>query len=210
MAYIFITIFILSAWHFVYDGILLPSFRLELRYKLYALRDRLRMLKCDHDAEISDEVFNNLQESIVSILHILPGITVSLLMDVQKEFRADETLKRRIEARRALLRTCKVKEVHEVKAGIYGITTKALILNTGGWLPLLIVPIVVGFIVAALIQLGINLLGKCKIFVQLGINVLGKCKIFAFKLASRIAFTPQARLDSMVPATSLIGVEAFD
>ena len=42
MITLFYILIILAVWHFVYEAILLPSIRWNLRNELFALRDRLR------------------------------------------------------------------------------------------------------------------------------------------------------------------------
>jgi len=46
----------LAVYHFVYEGILAPSFRLKLRFELFELRDELRKLKISHAEDLRDEI----------------------------------------------------------------------------------------------------------------------------------------------------------
>ena len=55
--------------HFIYESIILPSIRLSLRFKLFALRDQLRRMVMQGTA--SDEVFRIQQSSINNAINML-------------------------------------------------------------------------------------------------------------------------------------------
>jgi hypothetical protein len=153
MAILIYILFFATIFHFVYESILLPSWRLELRYKLFALRDEARQLKFKYTAELSDDVFLHVQHSINTSISLLPHMTPSLIADAKREFDTNPHLQRVIEKRTELLDSCKIQEVRDVmdKAAKYSLT--ALTLNIGGWFlylsPIFLIVIPIMFFVGA-------------------------------------------------------------
>jgi hypothetical protein len=136
---------VLTLIHFIYEGILAPSFRATLRLNLFALRDRLRKLKMEKQDELSDEVFRELQDSINFAAVRLNQIDLRLLKNARDAFERDEKLRRRVERRIAMIEACPVAELHEIRREYFEVLDNALATNMGGWFPYL-VPIIIGFI----------------------------------------------------------------
>jgi hypothetical protein len=134
MKYLIYSLVILAAWHFVYDGILLPSFRLKLRYRLFELRDRLRLVKVQERSKLSDEVFSTLQGGINTGLRLLPYTDFHLAKRIDEAIRSDEGLRRRIEQRVASVAACPVEEAKQIYADLQRVAGDAFFANTAGWL----------------------------------------------------------------------------
>jgi len=92
MSALFFIIIALAVVHFIYEGIVLPSIRLSLRYKLFALRDELRWLKIDKSSEVNNESFAYLQSAINNSIKLLPAINVKALFSVNKIFEKNPEL----------------------------------------------------------------------------------------------------------------------
>ncbi|HEV7398279.1 MAG TPA: hypothetical protein VGN86_17335 [Pyrinomonadaceae bacterium] len=145
LAVILILLAILTLIHFVYEGILAPSFRARLRLNLFSLRDKLRKLKMERREELSDEVFLDLQASINFAATRLSKVDLVLLMNARRAFEQDEHLRKRAEHRNALFEACPIEELHTIRHEYFDILDDALAINSGGWMPYLI-PILVGLL----------------------------------------------------------------
>jgi hypothetical protein len=144
-AYILATLVVLTLIHFIYEGILAPSFRANLRLNLFTLRDRLRKLKMEKRHEISDEVFRDLQGSLNFAATRLNQVDLRLLKNARDAFERDKKLRERVERRIAIFEACPIAEVHEIRREYFEVMDNALAVNTAGWVPYLI-PIIVGLI----------------------------------------------------------------
>lgn len=133
MKYLLLVLVCLAVWHFVYDGILLPTLRLRLRYRLFALRDRLRSLKASERA-FDDAVYTHLQGSINNGLSFLHVIDMQFVADITAAIAQDEALRKRVEDRRLAVDACPIREVKEIYHRIGSIGESAVFSNSGGWL----------------------------------------------------------------------------
>ena len=114
MAYLFVILVIVCFWHFVYEGILLPSIRLKLRFKLYALRDDIRNLKINESQEFKDNEFNHMHGIINGMLQILPVLNISFVRRMIREEANNANLKSVIEQRRQMIESCSIGKVQEI------------------------------------------------------------------------------------------------
>ncbi len=144
---LFITLIAFAFIYFVYEGILAPSLRAKLRLDLFALRDELRDLKIEHRAELSDEVFRELQTAINGAVTRLNQIDLRLLRNTRLAFQNDEKLRKRVARRIAILEACSVEEVRVIRDKYSDLLDNALIINTAGCIPYL-VPVFFGFLFA--------------------------------------------------------------
>ncbi|OHX67390.1 hypothetical protein [Flammeovirga pacifica] len=132
-----ILIFTLFAiFHFVYEGIILPNKRLEYRYKLFALRDQLRVLKSNNEKELNDELFLILDDSISTTIQYLPYFSLSFLRDAEKILNKDDKYIEIVEERKKKFNNCKIEEFHEIKNKLSDYSFDVLAFNSGGWLPI--------------------------------------------------------------------------
>ena len=138
MATLIFIFFVLAGFHFIYDGIIAPNFRMQLRYKLFELRDRLIKLKIDNREELKDQVFDSLNHSINSAIHYLPHFSLFLVKVAHDEMGSSQVLRDEIEKKVALINSCKMDEVQEISQlrDFYFFT--GFLINSGGWLPVLI------------------------------------------------------------------------
>lgn len=157
MTTLFFILIIGSIFHFIYESILLPMFRLELRYKLFKLRDRLRNLKLENSESIDDNVFYLLEDTICTIINRLPYLSISSKIDASKEFENNAAFRKRVENSVHLLKSCNNKEVEDINEKISNISLVAFLLNAGGWiyilLPILLIVFIFAFITSKVAQL---------------------------------------------------------
>ena len=145
MTYLIYALVIVTAWHFLWEVVLAPSFRLRLRYEMFCLRDELRWLyhrKPDGDDK---EVFRYLQGSVNSVIRLLPGIDFSLRFMVERAIAKDEQLRERIKKRRKRIDACGNREVRQLEGRIVRVARQAFIVNTGGWL-IYLAPLAIAFL----------------------------------------------------------------
>lgn len=88
-----IAIYVLAALvilHYVYEGILAPSFRLQIRYQLFAVRDEIRRLD---GACAEGDAFLYLNKSVNNAIRVLPFFDVAAIVDVRRDVSEDRSLK---------------------------------------------------------------------------------------------------------------------
>lgn len=142
MAIFFIALVALAAYHFIYEAIIAPSLRFEMRLKLFALRDELRTLRLQHPESISDEIFQDLQSSLNATISRLGLIDLRMLITAHELFEHDEKLQKRAEQRDELIRSCPIPQVGAIRQRQLDLVGWALAINGGGWLPYLF-PVIV-------------------------------------------------------------------
>ncbi|AYB34816.1 hypothetical protein [Chryseolinea soli] len=114
MTYLFVTLVIICLWHFIYEGILLPSIRLKLRFELYALRDGLRDLKINENHKFKDSEFDHLHDIINGMLEVLPVLNINFVRRMIRAEESDPDLKDVIEQRRRAIESCSIGGVREI------------------------------------------------------------------------------------------------
>src|SRR5437016_3219603 len=113
LATLFIIFGLIALFHFIYQGIILPSIRQRLRYRLFELRDRLRTLNIRHKNDLQQEVFDYLQRSINNTIKYLHRIDLELIVTsraIVKDKDVDEFIKKH----NAMLDNCDIDEVRDI------------------------------------------------------------------------------------------------
>lgn len=151
MAYFFIALFVFALYHFIYEAILAPSLRLDLRFEAFILRDELRNLKINNAEALHDRHFNYLQDSINTLIAMLARFDLATISQIENEIKRDPELQKRAELRLAALDDCEFPEAKRIRRASIAIASKALAVNSGGWL----IYVVPGFMAIA-IYLGLS------------------------------------------------------
>ncbi|HEY6019994.1 MAG TPA: hypothetical protein VIY48_08865 [Candidatus Paceibacterota bacterium] len=133
MSYLLLSIMLLAVFHFVYESIVAPSWRLSIRFRLFALRDELRTLKMNHGEQLDNKHFNYLQDSINSIIHALPRIEVTTVAHIKLAIESDPELKARLVARQKILDDCVFPEMGEIRKRSIKLSLEVLAANSAGW-----------------------------------------------------------------------------
>lgn len=133
MSYLILAITLLAIFHFIYDGIIAPSLRLEARYELFALRDQLRELKKERGNHLADKHFTHLQDTINTMLANLAQFDVGTIYLIEQEFKRDKDLKKRIDARIRVMDDCTDPDAREIRKKALWIGGKATAVNSGAW-----------------------------------------------------------------------------
>jgi len=100
MILIFLILGLYALLHFILESIVAPSVRFNIRLDLFAMRDKLRLLKIN-DPEIGDEVFGVLQDGINGAIKYLYDIDIPFLLHCDVLVNRDPQLKESVEKRRA-------------------------------------------------------------------------------------------------------------
>jgi hypothetical protein len=124
----------LATFHWIYESILAPSFRLDLRFQLFALRDELRVLKMDFEGDLKDKHFDYLQDSINALISMLSRLDWATLHAITKELGQNSDLRLKIEARTKVLDDCTISQARDIRRRSVHIASHALIVNTGGFI----------------------------------------------------------------------------
>ena len=111
---------------------------MSMRYKLFALRDRLRMLKIEHGEDIKRDVYQIVEENINTAINVLPFYTGSYIIKAGKIFDENEKLKRSVENRVKKVDSCNILEIREISAKATDYTLQTLLFNSGGWIPYMV------------------------------------------------------------------------
>lgn len=141
MANLFIILFIFAMFHFIYESILSPMFRMEIRYKLFETRDKLRNFKLQNINACDDETFDLLDDYASKTINMLPLYNFSNLYFASK-VKGDEKLLKEVSKHSELIKNSKFDELKKIDKEITRAAVKSLIVNSGGWI-YIIVPIVV-------------------------------------------------------------------
>jgi len=144
MIYLIYFFVLATIFHFVWEAILAPSFRLSLRYELFRMRDLVRKLHHECPDDCSEDVYRYLQGGINNGIRLLPKTDLVLLSAIEQAMKTDEALRKRIEKRRELLDACINPDVKQIRTDVQKISQKALLINLGGW-AIYVVPVIVAF-----------------------------------------------------------------
>lgn len=160
MTTLFFILLGLGLFHFIYEGIILPSYRMKLRYDLFALRDKLRRTKAEKGEAVDKKVYLLIQESLNNQIKFLPHITINLVWRALRDIKADPELATDISQRIALVNNTDLPELKEINEAGSKILATALIWNSLGLLiyvlPLIVavmaIVYVLGFIFKSIVQ----------------------------------------------------------
>ncbi|WP_116808358.1 hypothetical protein [Steroidobacter cummioxidans] len=145
MYYCIVILVAVAILQFVYESIIAPSLRLELRFELFKLRDEVRLLKIDssgagNGVEFAELHFYELQDSINSLISLLFRFDLATVSAISAEIERDAELKRRVVERSRILDDCALPEILAIRGEQFRIATKALVVNSGPVLIWLVLP----------------------------------------------------------------------
>jgi len=118
---------------FIYDGILVPSMRLRLRFQLFELRDEARGLKVDDNDGFDDKAFDVLEEFLNVAIGLLPRANISLVAQARQAFANNPELRTAVAERRKIIESCSRREVADIQHRAAQILDWAFLANSGGW-----------------------------------------------------------------------------
>lgn len=132
---LFFVFLALVVFHFIYDAIIAPSLRFELRLSLFELRDRIRMLKILHGNQFDDKLYFHLQDAVNKQILLLHNINVVGLVQAYKLVANNRELANRLRDLERMVEDCEIEEIKQMHnyqlPKAFG---KALAANSGGWM----------------------------------------------------------------------------
>jgi len=133
MAILILLILAIAAYHFIYDGIILPSIRQNSRNKLYQLRDELRWEMIEGIDNNDIPAFNLVHDSLNVFVNRLPMITLSMQKQFHTDLQNNETLQKTINKRKKTIEDCSNSKIKQIVLDINDILEATYIANAGGW-----------------------------------------------------------------------------
>ena len=148
MTLLFALFIILGIWHLYYENVISNSFKKGIRYDLYALRDRLRMLNISGKIKSKDDklTYQILDDSICHMINSVDDITVSNYLERKKKYKQNKEYKKVVDIVQNLIEKSENKELDKIDDNITFLGSKALVINHMGWLPYAIAPLFLWFI----------------------------------------------------------------
>lgn len=121
----------LSIIHIVYENIILPSIRLHYKYKLFSLRDKLRLMQHNNtDNTLTDAIYS-LQAAVNNMVALLPNIDGYLLFKTREAFIKDPSFKNRVNKRIEKLKLYRSEEIRIIHKSIKNTFKTILLFNSG-------------------------------------------------------------------------------
>ncbi len=133
MSILIIAIMIISAWHAIFEGIVAPTIRVRLRFLMFEIRDELRKLKIDRGNQFGDKAFMMMEESVNNVIRLMAKITITKVISAQRVLAGDESLTKSVEARIALLDSCKIDQLQDLRRRSANVFMWAFLVNSAGW-----------------------------------------------------------------------------
>lgn len=130
MTFTVIAVILIVSFHFIYDGIILPSIRLHFRNELFSLRDKLRSIEINGGVTKEDEISFSIVESSVNNsikkLHAFNFVNLNKASKIEGiQEKATERLK--------VISNSKNKEILNIFSQASEVTFHVFIANMGGW-----------------------------------------------------------------------------
>lgn len=142
MNYFIEAVIFLALWHFVYDGIILPSLRLMLRSRLFKIRDKLRMHKIKSGSRINVSAFNIVHSGINNLINRLPYLDWKIKRDIAQEIERNPELLHKLNKRIEAINSCEDEELKKIFKKANSVVRLAFAANAGAWF-IYLIPVVI-------------------------------------------------------------------
>src|ERR1044071_2858454 len=129
----FILLMALTLFHFIYDGIIAPSLRFDLRFRLFTLRDELRAAKIKHREEIDEEAFCFLQNTINNTIKHINLASLKVYFSARHLTPDDEKFMERVDKLEEKIDSCPITTVKDIRDKHTWLIGYAFLINSGGW-----------------------------------------------------------------------------
>ena len=133
IVYLIFTAFFLAILHFVVEGIAAPAARWHYRLEVFALRDKLRMLRLSEPENISPEAFEALESGVNNTISLIKVFDFWFAMKTRSHLQSNPDLEKRIERRYRAAEECTNEEFHEIAGRLNVILTTIMMWNSAGW-----------------------------------------------------------------------------
>ena len=139
MATFFLILATLAIIHFIIEGIV-PSTRMNLRFKLFEIRDRLRKVRHEYGVVLDTEVYHYLENSINNSIQHLHLINLNVVIDATRSIASNPQLRAEVQKRIDMLTRCQLKEIKDIQKEYTIAFAKTIATNCAGWF-IYIIPI---------------------------------------------------------------------
>ena len=129
-----LVLFGLGIFHFIYEGVIAPSLRKLIQYKLFELRDSLRLLRYEGSDSCSKDVFVVLQESLNNSINLTKIATWHLIRKMRDLIAEDQHVRSEVERRRQILKSCQHPTIKHIRDRQFDLLIWAVLINNGGLL----------------------------------------------------------------------------
>jgi hypothetical protein len=160
MVTIFFILVALAVFHFIYEGILAPSYKFTARLKLFRLRDELRLIKIENPETLTDELFSEIQETLNRQIHYFDRFNVVNVIRAYKSIKGDAELDQRVWIFNEWLKDCPIPEVREIHTKSMALFWETVAINNGGLIAISL-PI---FVIVTILDLLGRLAAKLSIY----------------------------------------------
>lgn len=133
MSYLIVTVIFFTLWHFVYDGVILPSLRLMFRNRLFEIRDRLRMHRIKSGNQTNMSVFDIVHDGINTLINRLPYIDIKSKVEMDREIASNPELLRKVKEGIEMINSCEDEELKNIFRETNIVVRTVLIANSGAW-----------------------------------------------------------------------------
>lgn len=149
MATLIVVLAIVAGMHFIYEGIIAPSLRDELKDRMFELRDELRAIRMERRNDCPKEAFEIAHNGINQYVNRLHWVTISFITEFSLEHR-DPKLRAEVQRRRRIVEECGIPELSDVVKRGNKVVERALLVNSAALLVLALPPVVVAAVATAL------------------------------------------------------------
>lgn len=134
-----IFIILLSVIHFIYEAIIAPTLRLNIRHQLFVLRDR------SHEIIVADKLINEDEKAIKLInryintaIDRMQYLNLYTIYKIDKKVKGDNKMKEKVKKTKISIENAKDQEIKNIDKELNKLTGKILLVNLGAWLIYLI------------------------------------------------------------------------
>lgn len=139
MVTLFYILVFLAIWHFFYESIVASALRHGLRYEFFSLRDELRSLKINgFESKNDNVVYEILDHTMCDIINSMSFITIGNYFLLKKDYAKNKEYKQDAERVSKLMSEVNEKRLNVIDNRLRSLSSKALLINNGGWLPYLL------------------------------------------------------------------------
>ena len=196
--FLFFTFAVLVTLHFVYEGILVPSLRLKIRYDLFALRDHVRWREIQVAGDIDHRVFAYLESHLSAGIALIPRVNAWSMFAFSRDIRGRRKAKELHGQHMDFIVKAGDQELVRIDKAISLLLFRALLVNSGAWffylLPIPLVLLTWRFLV--------YLVGRVASFPER--DVVGHFLDRLVRLVGRVVALPERDVDAHFPDRSAI------
>lgn len=133
IAWLFFGLFVWGVCQFVVDAVIVPTMQQYLKFRVYKIRDRFRMMKMRHPELVSDELFALCESASSMSIRVIPFATPLFIARVRSMPDSEE-----VERKRALIDNCELREMQANFQSLYHRILQAVVFNSSIWTVILV------------------------------------------------------------------------